>query len=248
VFLNYETYPADDYYAWVSKRIPNLGGWSEYIDKLMGVDRDPEIFTEVYGCVPLNFSEPREPYNQYGSRLKFWIEEDLKVTSGGQFILDDFAEIVNGKILDPNPEGLEKRFRSLLMHLNPAIADQWEPFKREYKNMRGINDERFWMRDITQDFCDHALIWSTVNDINLFNTMVSDRALFTKFFLENPPKQKYHVERIHNRYVSLSAFILALIERFEDMHGLQYRIEKSYNPHRDDICNQMDLRLNPHHA
>jgi len=253
-FLNYgtnnrATKSADDYYSWVNKYIPNLGGWLEFIDRLMGGDRDPEIFTQVYGCVPLNFSDPREICNQYGSSQKFWIDRDLKVTEGGQFLLQGFAEVLHGEPLDQNPEGLEKRFRSLLMHLHPPIADQWEPFKREYKNMRGINDERFWMRDITQDFCDHALLWSTVNRIKLFNYTVNREALFSKFFLEHPSKHKHQVEKLNNhRYVSVSAFILALIEHFEDAYGLEYRIRDSYSPRSDSIAARVDLRLNPHKA
>jgi hypothetical protein len=258
-FLNYgdrshrRTIP-DDYYSWVNRYVPNLGGWSEFISNFSGVDRDPGIFTEVYGCVPLNFEDPREPCNQYGSSHKYWFNRNLKVASGGWLIMTDFAEALHGKPLDQNPEGLEKRFKSLLMHLYPAIADQWEPFKREYKRMRGINDERFYMGDITQDFCDHALLWSTVNNINLFNLTVSDRALFTKFFLEHPYKRKHQVERLYQNeddenddcYVSVDAFILALIEHFEDMYGLEYRIRESYSPRFDSIAARVDLRLNPH--
>lgn len=254
-FLNYGTRsPAEDYYDWVSEYIPNLGGWSEFIGSVLGdepvkIGSDLEVFTESLGYTPLNFEEPREPYNQYGSGLKFWIEKDLKVASGGRFILTDFAEVLHGKPLDQNPEGLEKRFRSLLMHLHPPIADQWEPFKREFKNMRGINDERFWMRDIVQDFCDHALLWSTVNDIKLFNYTVSREALFTKFFLEHPYKRKHQVEELNKgRYISVDAFILALIEHFEDAYGLEYCIRDTYNPRRDPISIRVDLRLNPHQA
>ena len=238
--LDYGMDPGD-FSSWVIKWIPKS---VEFLKSFL-----PRFSSsEIPDCTPLNFKDSRDLYNQNGSTSKFWFYRDLKITSGSRFILKYLAEIVYGEPLDINSEGLEKSFRNLLECLNPTIAAQWEPFKREFRNMHGIADERLWMRNLVQDFSNHALIWSVVNYIDLFSTVISDRALFSKFFLESLLEQKYFIEKTFDCYVSLSAFILALVEYFENAYGLEYRIKADYDSRYDYICDQVDLRLNPHQA
>jgi len=231
----------DDFSSWVTKWIPKSAAFLKSFLPRFSPNGIPD-------CTPLNFEDSRDLYNQYGGISKFWVYRDLKITSGSKFILKYLAEIVYGEPLDINSGGLEKRFRSLLDYLNPTIADQWEPFKREFRSMHGIADEHLWMRNLVEDFSNHTLVWSVVNYVDLFSTRVSDRVLFTKFFLESPLEQKYFIEKVFDCHVSLSAFILALVEYFEDMYGLEYRIKADYDSRYDYICNQVELRLNPHQA
>lgn len=121
------------------------------------------------------------------------------------------------------------------MYLNPAIADQWEAFKDLSGGAYGLNDVNFWMSDIVQDFCDHALKWSVMNDIPLFHHRVPKETLFTKFFLGRAYWQKHNVEYLFKRDIPVSSFLTAANEFF-DAYRLQYRLPSNYI---DDI----ELRL-----
>jgi len=230
VFLNYGS-DFKDFHSWTDAVVSELGGWYGYLNAV----------AEGLGVL-LNFEDPVNP-NYLESRSKFWIEREPPIRgSGSTVILDYFCEAINGEMFNLNPPGIEKRFKNLLLYLNPGVADQWAPFKRESKFIYGYNNEQFWMSDIVQDFCDHALMWSTINNISLFDRKTPKELLFTKFFLENPYRQKHHIEDLVKRYISTSTFILAVVEFF-DAYPLQYRVREDYNSRKNYLCNFTDLRL-----
>ena len=169
--------------------------------------------------------------------IHFWFEKDTNFRGfGSYFILEIFAEALYGERFDyHNPKGLEGKFKEFLMYLNPGIADQWDYFKAFSKKAHGFKDAKFWMGDIIQDFCDHALKWSVVNDIPLFHHRVPKETLFTKFFLGRVYRQKHHVEYHSKRYIPVSSF-LTVANEFFDAYRLQYRQPSNYI---DDI----ELRL-----
>lgn len=162
--------------------------------------------------------------------VHFWFELDTNFRGfGSYFILETFAEALYGERFDYyNPKGLESKFKEFLMYLNPGIADQWDYFKAFSKKAYGIKDAKFWMGDIIQDFCDHALKWSVVNDIPLFHHRVPKETLFTKFFLGRVYRQKLHVE-YHSKYdyIPVFSFLVAANECF-DAYRLQYRLPSNY--------------------
>jgi predicted GIY-YIG superfamily endonuclease len=172
--------------------------------------------------------------------VHFWFEPAINFRGfGSYFILETFAEALYGECFDAealygecfdcyNPKGLESKFKEFLMYLNPGIADQWDRFKGLSKKAHGFKDAKFWMGDIIQDFCDHALKWSVVNDIPLFHHRIPKETLFTKFFLGKVYKQKLHVE-YHSKYnyIPVFSFFVAANECF-DAYRLQYRLPSNY--------------------
>jgi len=67
-------------------------------------------------------------------------------------------------------------------------------------------------------------------------------SIYTKFFLERCSLQKHILEDYIQTYIPVSAFILGAEEFFES-HRLQYRIKEGYNPDRDYLCHNVELRL-----
>jgi predicted GIY-YIG superfamily endonuclease len=149
------------------------------------------FINEINRCS--NFSDYKNKYkgdlldssNQGNDHYKFWIEKEPAAQGvGSAVILDDFHKAINGENFDLDSVGVEERFLSLLPYLIPSIANQWESFKR------ASSEKKYWhMGDITEDFCDHALMWAHYNRLKLFHPDVPRELLFTKFFLENPYTQ-----------------------------------------------------------
>jgi predicted GIY-YIG superfamily endonuclease len=172
----------------------------------------------------------------------FWIEEEPAVQGvGSTIILDDLHKAINGESFDLDSIGVEERFLSFLPYLNPDIANQWEPFKR------ASNEKKHWHTgDIIQDFCDHALMWSYYNELMLFHSDLPKDLLFTKFFLENPYRQKSYVEEIFKQYVPTTDFVTAARDYFKNyrpQYQLQYRVLEGYDSRRDYLCDSIELRL-----
>jgi hypothetical protein len=180
--------------------------------------------------------------NQGNDHYKFWIEKEPAAQGvGSAVILDDFHKAINGENFDLDSVGVEERFLSLLPYLSPSIANQWESFKR------ASSEKKYWhMGDITEDFCDHALMWAHYNRLKLFHPDVPRKLLFTKFFLENPYTQCCYIEGIFRHHVSTSDFVNAANSYFRDYqpdYRLQYRILEGYDSRRDYLSDSIELRL-----
>jgi len=160
---------------------------------------------------------------------------------GSTTILDEFHQAINGYSFDLDSRGIEERFLSFLPYLNPDIANQWKPFKRV------SSEKTFWsIGDIIQDFCDHVLMWSHLNNLELFNPDVPKELLITKFFLESPFNQKCHVEDAFKHYVSTADYVDGVrlfLGNYQPQYQLQYRILENYNSRRDYLCDSVELRF-----
>jgi hypothetical protein len=217
-----------DFRKEVDKEISSFNSWDSWINYLSF-----HLYSPTGG---LNSLESGTISTNSGG-VHFWFELDTNFRGfGSYFILEIFAEALYGKRFDyHNPKGLESKFKELLMYLNPGIADQWDYFKTFSKKAHGFKDAKFWMGNIIQNFCDHALKWSVMNDIPLFHHRVPKETLFTKFFLGRAYSQKHNVEYHSKRYITVFSFLVAA-NQFFDAYRLQYRLPSNY---LDDV----ELRL-----
>lgn len=174
----------------------------------------------------------------------FWLDKSPVAQGvGSSVILDSFHQAIYGHSFDLDFKGVEERFLNFLPYLHPSIAGQWEVFKRHAPSEKGFLS----LRDIIQDFCDHALMWSQQHsNLGLFHPNISEELLVTKFFLENPYKQKCHVANTFEHYVSTADYVEAvdnLLKIYRPHLGLQYRVIEGYNSHRDYLSDSIELRL-----
>jgi len=216
--------------------MPNSRAWKASVEKDFGVQKYIDAVTSGDNAEVL----------PYGSN-RLWVESEPGTRGeGSTMILKYISEAIHGEEFDldaPNPE--ERFHKEILHYLDVEFQCQWDSFKHACKTLHGHTDADidFWMPDIIQDYCDHILMWHQTHRLPLFTREFSPMAsIYTKFFLEGCNLQKHMVEDYIQTYIPVSAFILGAEEFFES-HRLQYRIKEGYNPDRDYLCHNVELRL-----
>lgn len=241
---DYAIYPLYDNFlptnrAWLRRVEEEFGkvGWGEkYIDAVTA--------NEGAKLLP----ETTMPNSVFESPKRLWIEREPGVKGDGNLVLLYYmAEAIHGEVFDfefPEVPSLEHRFtHDILRHLHPEVKFQWEQFKREYMKLHGLTgDVEYWIPDIIESFCDHALMWHEAHHLPIFDDEAPKHLIFTKLFLGMPGLYCHLVSDFTERYVSPTAFILAATEFFEN-HRLQYRIDEDYDPNEHYLCERVDLRL-----